>query len=1105
MTSLASHVGVQQVRRRLAMLRMRRWGLDLLTGLVSFTAVILGGLVLTGASLGYWPDQPPTLLRWTVLLVFIAMAAAAAAWWLALPLFRRPNLHQTARFAESRLPDLRNDLINTLLLSTDNRQASEVLVRQAIEEAAQRVQSVDLARSLSTRTLRRRFIAAAVCGASLVAFTLLQPAALSAGLQAAFAPGSYLQARNHIRLLELTPGDATAFAGQQLVISARIANPDATDRTARVVVTGDPTPLPMTANPARTEFTCTIPSVTDSFDYRVEIGESRWPVDRPSFHVEVVQEVEVRGIDLQYTFPEYTGLEPHTVSNAPGAIEAPVGSMATVSVRLARPVARGRLRVQGAAAIPMQPGPAGELSAEVAVVEDGAYAIELFDSSGRLLKRLPDDRSPAASTVDGTFPIRAIPDAKPRIEIVSPGRDVTLAPGRDLPLRIRVFDAYGITRVDLFAGKEGERPRKVEGFPTDRATGRKGLTFEYALAIPAERYSLGDEVIYYATVTDNRDLEDIGLGGPQTTAGHRFKIFCQDPEQLARRRARLYEQLRRRLMAMLERQVRLRVDTGVCVTRHTKLEQVTATATAVRTGQTELLAETKDLVDNFAFDKDTIAVQQALEAMKTNEAPLAVEQAAVLAQLADFNERRAPAAQLARTQDSIIQTLQTLLAVMPSLADRAKQDSRSATGEDLSPEQQEKLQQLKNAMQQLAEQQRKAVETTRRLQKKPVDDFSAADEEQLKKLLSNADEWEKFINEKFADLSKLAQQDFANPAMLKELVAIKCDITMQADALAKKAIEIATAAEENGIENAESLTANIEKWLPDEPDRKKWTMEDPDGDQMNLEHAELPKELEDLVGDLLEEEEDLFEQADDQNSKAAMSGDKGIGWDAVDGPIDNMNAQGVTGNQLPNTDEKGGRSAEGRTGKSSGEFVEDKAVGKGGRRTPSRLTPEPFQKGTVNDQSKDAPGGATGGGKLSGAGGEGLEGPVPPELKKEMPRLAAKQAALINRAERIAAQFQASDYANFKFLQSIILMKRVESDLRNNRYVNALRTHKQAVGSLRQSRLMLSGSVDVTADTSAQMPKYLRKDIADAMQGNHPAEYADAMREYLKRLGGATE
>ena len=141
------------------------------------------------------------------------------------------------------------------------------------------------------------------------------------------------------------------------------------------------------------------------------------------------------------------------------------------------------------------------------------------------------------------------------------------------------------------------------------------------------------------------------------------------------------------------------------------------------------------------------------------------------------------------------------------------------------------------------------------------------------------------------------------------------------------------------------MKTNIEKWLPDTPDREKWSQEESLTDKdKEAPMAELPGELEDLIGDLMEEEEDLFDEMEDVSSSAADSLDKGAGWDAMDGPISNMSAKGVTGNRLPNTSEIGGRSGEGRQGKSSGEFVGDEAVGKGGRKTPSRLTPDPYRQ-----------------------------------------------------------------------------------------------------------------------------------------------------------------
>ncbi|MCK4626077.1 MAG: hypothetical protein KAV00_12245, partial [Phycisphaerae bacterium] len=453
---------------------------------------------------------------------------------------------------------------------------------------------------------------------------------------------------------------------------------------------------------------------------------------------------------------------------------------------------------------------------------------------------------------------------------------------------------------------------------------------------------------------------------------------------------------------------------------------------------------------------------------------------------------------LAATQNRIIHSLQMMLAILPSLQnpDTAK---KTAAGGDMPPEAREKLAKLKNDLKKFIDSQKKIIQASERLTKRPVDNFTAEGEKLLKELVAAQDKWEKFLNEAFADFSKLAQQDFSNPALLKELLSIKSDVTMAKDALAKKAVEIATAIEDNGIENAKTLTANIEKWLPDEPDRKKWNMEDPGG-QMNVEQAELPKELEDLIGDLLEEEEDLFDEMDDITGKYTMSGDKGVGWDAMDGPISNMNAQGVTGNQLPNTSEIGGRSGEGRTGKSTGEYVEDKAVGKGGRRTPTRLTPEPFQKGQVADKSSDPAGGATGGGKLSGAGAAGLEGPLPPAAKQQLKRLAGKHAQLLNRAERLRAAFKVTDFSNFQFLQAITLMNRVQGDLDNFRYANALRRRGVTLSALKRTHQLLTGKIDVTTDSTANMPKHIRDDISDSMKAKLPAEYREVLRKYFRKL-----
>ena len=132
--------------------------------------------------------------------------------------------------------------------------------------------------------------------------------------------------------------------------------------------------------------------------------------------------------------------------------------------------------------------------------------------------------------------------------------------------------------------------------------------------------------------------------------------------------------------------------------------------------------------------------------------------------------------------------------------------------------------------------------------------------------------------------------------MAKELVEIQTELKMAEDALLKKSADIAVPLEQLGYEMAEEMKTNLEKWLPDTPDREKWSQEESLTDKdKEAPMAELPGELEDLVGDLMEEEEDLFDEMEDVSSSAADSLDKGAGWDAMDGPISNMTRQGGHG------------------------------------------------------------------------------------------------------------------------------------------------------------------------------------------------------------------
>ena len=118
-----------------------------------------------------------------------------------------------------------------------------------------------------------------------------------------------------------------------------------------------------------------------------------------------------------------------------------------------------------------------------------------------------------------------------------------------------------------------------------------------------------------------------------------------------------------------------------------------------------------------------------------------------------------------------------------------------------------------------------------------------------------------------------------------------------------------------------------------------------------------------------------------------------------------------------------------------------------------------------------------------------------------MKRLAQKQAELRNKAERLNLQYQLGRYDNFKLLQSTVLMRQVEEDLNANHYSNAMRRRDMLIDSMDTSQLLLGGEVHVQQDSTPTVAQKTQQDINDAMKGDLPPAWSEALKQYYEKLG----
>ena len=610
-----------------------------------------------------------------------------------------------------------------------------------------------------------------------------------------------------------------------------------------------------------------------------------------------------------------------------------------------------------------------------------------------------------------------------------------------------------------------------------------------------------------AVAQDKRVFQKFGLDlKPQEKASDWNTITIVNPDAKAAAAMDQAKDLRGLIFTILEEQIRARAGTTSLTMKKEFADQLSG-AGAVRTQQVDIQKKTIAAVGTIkdSDNDDRRQIKRVLNQLAFGEMLTAVQQCDEMVKQKAAEAIKAPVPKLAKAQERVIEVLRKVLDATRHAEKDALAEMKKRPGGELPDDTKKKLEEAKRRLDELTKQQKKILEATENLAKKPTEDFAEGEQEQLiKQMKALEDDWGKFQKDLHSDLSKLPEQDFANGSMAKEMSEIQTELKMAEDAMLKKADQIAVPLEQLGYERAESLNTNIEKWLPDTPKRDKWSQEEAltDADK-EAPMAELPGELEDLIGDLMEEEEDVMDEAEDISSSAVDSADKGAGWDATDGPISDQGAKGVTGNRLPSASEIAGRSGEGRQGKSSGEFVGDEAVGKGGRNTPSRLTPDPIMKGQIKDHNRDNAGGATGGGKESGQGGEGLEGPTANSPgKRDLQRLAGKQAALRNKAEVVDAHFQVTQYHHTDLKKLIDTMSKMEIDLKAGNYQNFLRQRKVLAERAGNVKQYLEGEFQVKKDTTTNLPGEIQKEMLNGMQDPSPPGWEELNRQYFGRLSG---
>ena len=233
--------------------------------------------------------------------------------------------------------------------------------------------------------------------------------------------------------------------------------------------------------------------------------------------------------------------------------------------------------------------------------------------------------------------------------------------------------------------------------------------------------------------------------------------------------------------------------------------------------------------------------------------------------------------------------------------------------------------------------------------------------------------------------------------------------------------------------------------------------------------------------------------------------DKGAGWGAGDGPISDMSAKGVTGNLLPNQNEVGGRSGEGRNGRSHGQMVADTAEGKGGQRNADPFGPRTFRAGQCQRLRRKTIPAA----RPAAASSPALAPRVcadPPRLPptSSMPRLADQQAKIRQQAEALALQLRRYHLSGGELETSVNAMNRLEQAARKDDGLAVRRAFSQAVSALGAAKDTVQSQIAVRREQD-KLPPWVRDQMRVGVQDGVPKGYEEMVAEYYRALAEGTQ
>jgi hypothetical protein len=835
-------------------------------------------------------------------------------------------------------------------------------------------------------------------------------------------------------------------------------------------------------------FVFSFSAVSQPFSLRVWSEDSR----SASIQVDVIPLPQLKGSTFQIIPPTYTGLKPYSQPGPPATLQVPQGSSVKTTVQLSTD----------------SPAVTWHEEKEVSALThtDAGWEImrDIDTSGGYEIYVAMSGQDQPRELLQGQ--ITAVPDHAPEVDFVTQDRNRAVNPGGEIPVAVRATDDYGVASISLQLAPSDD-PTNVRVLKTWSYLGPPGqpapVPENYTVELDPSVFTPGSTFLLTALATDFSPAQ-------QKTTSRPIIVRVAGLQDLAVPQGDALE----KLFDLLKNTIALQTDANG-LTDNLVLhfsEAVTARDLPKHFGVMTPAQGRAQAAGNAAITEAGLHDESKLYLTKL-QSLISGEMGLALGQLGDLPKTaqdQLPTAldSLQKRQAYILNQLIALIGQMAS--ERQKAAELAAQKQAEAPPTvatEAELAKLKDDLKNFLDTQKRVIDATNKLKDINPEDLTTDQQETLGALAREEAKQAEFFQKEVNDLSKLPLQDFSDGKLVTSVNQVYQELQQAENDLYKppqpgdKRPEYAQAAapEQAAAETAKEIQHNLERWLGAPPGDLRIAMQEPA--PMDAPTPELPKQLDDIIGDLLNKEQQMA--TDEVSSAITGSMDKEAQGLVTQGPMSDMGGKGSTGNQLPTNNEINGRGGGGRNGRSNGQMVSGSDPGAEGTETPSRMNPSPFENGSVNDTSKINQGQGTGGGKLSGWGQDGLHGVPPPPSLDKLPGIADQQSKLRDQTESLALQLRKQRRPTGDIESAILGMQQVEAAANGKNGLGVVQGYHQVLDSLEAARASYAGT-RLSRVEANMLTNDAHKDMDDTQAEETPAGYEEMTGAYFRSLSDSS-